>query len=239
MLERSYNRQPDQLRPVKFTCNYTKYAHGSVLAECGETKVIVTAFVESRVPRFLAETGSGWVTAEYSMLPGATQERSQRERQLKISGRTMEIQRLIGRSLRAAIDLNDLGERTITIDCDVIQADGGTRTTCINGGFVAMMSALTKLYENNFIPKIPVKEHVAAISAGIVKGEELLDLDYNEDSSADVDSNIVMTESGKIIEFQLTSEGEPINDITMFSLLQLGQKGIKEIVEIQKKTLFS
>jgi ribonuclease PH len=237
MLERSYNRKSEEIRPVKFTTNFTRYAHGSVLVECGETKIIVTAFVEDRVPRFLAETGRGWLTAEYSMIPGATHSRSQRERNNKIGGRTMEIQRLIGRSLRAAIDFDDLGERTITIDCDVIQADGGTRTACINGGFVAVYDALRKLFDSGVLKNVPIKEHVGAISAGIVKNEELLDLDYSEDSSADVDSNIVMTESEKIIEFQCTSEGEPIDDISMISLLQLGKKGIQEIITLQKQAL--
>lgn len=236
MLERSYNRQTDEKRPVKFTRNFTKHAHGSVLVECGDTKVIVTAFVEERIPRFLYDTGSGWLTAEYSMLPGSTTTRTQRER-TKVSGRTQEIQRLIGRSLRAAVNLDDIGERTITVDCDVIQADGGTRTASINGGFIAVYDALTKLKEEGKIPNIPIKEHVGAISVGVLKNVELLDLDYKEDSSADVDSNIVLTETNKIIEFQCTSEGEPIEDIKMFSLLQLGQKGIKEIIELQKQIL--
>lgn len=236
MIERSYNRKTDETRPITFTRGFTKFPQGSVLVECGETKAIVTATIESRVPKFLQETGSGWLTAEYSMLPGATQERNPRER-IKVSGRSMEIQRLIGRCLRSAIDLDDLGDITITIDCDVIQADGGTRTACINGGFVALYDALRFLYNKGSLPAIPLKEPVAAISAGIYKGFELLDLDYNEDSNADVDANVVMTESGKIIEFQCTSEGKPIDEITMLSLLQLGHKGIKEIIQLQKQVL--
>lgn len=236
MIERSYKRSTDEKRPIKFTRNFTKYAHGSVLIECGETKVIVTAFVEDKVPRFLADTGSGWLTAEYSMLPGATQDRSQRER-TKLSGRTQEIQRLIGRSLRAALDLNALGERTITVDCDVIQADGGTRTACINGGFIAIYDALKSLKDAGVLPAIPIKEPIAAISVGVVNGYELLDLDYNEDSKADVDANAVINASGDVIEFQLTSEGTPISQITLMSLVQLASQGIHEIIEVQKERL--
>lgn len=236
MLERSYKRTPDQIRPVKFTRQFTKYAHGSVLVESGETKAIVTAFIEDRVPRFLADSGSGWITAEYSMLPGATQDRSNRDR-LKVPGRTLEIQRLIGRSIRAAVDLQALGEKTITIDCDVIQADGGTRTACINGAFTAVYDALRTLQDQGVIQSIPIKEPIGAISVGIVDDMELLDLDYSEDSRAEVDSNVILTESGKVIEFQLTSEGEPIEQITMMSLLQLANQGISEIINIQKEQL--
>ena len=236
MIERSFNRKVDQLRPIKFTTNYIKNTAGSVLVECGDTKVIVTATIEDRIPKFITETNSGWITAEYSMLPGATIPRSQRERN-KVSGRTMEIQRLIGRSLRAIVDLDKLGEITITIDCDVIQADGGTRTTSINGAYIALYLALKKLYNNSIIKSIPITEPLAAISVGIVNGYELLDLDYQEDSNADVDSNIVITESGKIIEVQCTSEKTPISEITFLSLLQLGKQGIQEVIQLQKQAL--
>lgn len=236
MLERSYNRGADEIRPIKFTRHFTKYAQGSVLVESGETKAIVTAFVEDRVPRFMADSGNGWITAEYSMLPGATHERSSRDR-LKVPGRTLEIQRLIGRSIRAAVDLEALGEKTITIDCDVIQADGGTRTACINGAFMAVYDALNTLKQQGVIQNIPIKEPIAAISVGIVNQYEFLDLDYSEDSKADVDANVVLTESGKVVEFQLTSEGEPIEQITMMSLLQLANQGISDIIKIQKDLL--
>lgn len=237
MADRNENRSADQLRPIKFTRNFTKYASGSVLVECGNTKVIVTASVENKVPRFMQDSGRGWLTAEYSLLPGSTHTRAQRERGTLISGRTQEIQRLIGRSLRAAIDLNKLGERTITIDADVIQADGGTRTASISGAFVAMHDALSKLKEAGEISELPIIEPIAAISIGISKGEVLLDLDYSEDSTADVDANLVMTESGKIIEFQSTSEGEAFTKQQLFELVEMGEKGIKEIVKIQKEAL--
>ena len=236
MIERSYNRPPEKTRPIKFTRNFTKHADGSVLVECGETKVIVTAFIENRTPRFLADTGQGWLTAEYSMLPGATQIRSQRERN-KTNSRNLEIQRLIGRCLRAAVDLDDLGERTITIDCDVIQADGGTRTACVNGAFIAIYDALKKLVDKGILPSMPIKNHIAAISVGVCDGYELLDLDYSEDSKADVDANVILTETGDVVEFQLTSEGKPISQITMMSLVQLANEGIQEIIKIQKETL--
>lgn len=236
MQERSFNRKSDEKRPIKFIRNYIKYSPGSVYVECGDTKIIVTATIEEKVPKFLADTGSGWVTAEYSMLPGATQLRTQRER-TKISGRTMEIQRLIGRSLRACVDKDDMGEVSITIDCDVIQADGGTRTASINGGFIALYDAFRSLKEAGKIPEIPIIEPIAAISVGMFQGEKLLDLDYSEDSNADLDANIIMTESGKIIEFQCTAEGNPISEETLIELLRLGYKGIKEIVQIQKEVL--
>ncbi|MEW5820518.1 MAG: ribonuclease PH [Cyanobacteriota bacterium] len=236
MIERSYKRDPDELRPIKFTRNFTKYAQGSVLVEFGETKVLVTAFIEEKTPKFLHDSNQGWITAEYSMLPGATQERTQRER-FKVSGRTQEIQRLIGRAIRAAVDLEKLGERTITIDCDVIQADGGTRTASINGAFIAVYDALKSLKDNKVIQEIPIKEPIAAISVGIVDGYELLDLDYKEDSRADVDANAVLTASGDVIEFQLTSEGKPISQITLMSLLQLANQGIKNIIEMEQNKL--
>jgi len=237
MSNRSGNRKTDELRPVKFIRNFTKHAGGSVLAEFGDTKVIVTASVEDRVPRFLVDSGKGWLTAEYSLLPGSTHTRVQRERGTIISGRTQEIQRLIGRSLRAAVNLNAIGERTITIDADVIQADGGTRTASISGAFIALYDALAKLKEQNIIKNIPIIEPVAAISVGIIKGEIMLDLDYSEDSSADVDSNLVMTESGKIIEFQSTAEGQAFSRQDLLKLLETGEKGIREIIAVQKNML--
>jgi ribonuclease PH len=237
MTTRSENRKNDQLREIKFTRNYTKHAGGSVLTEFGDTKVIVTATIEEKVPRWLIDSGKGWLTAEYSLLPGSTHTRVQRERGSNISGRTQEIQRLIGRSLRAAVDLDSLGERTITIDADVIQADGGTRTASISGAFIALYDALLKLKEKNYITQIPIIEPVAAISVGISKGQILLDLDYSEDSAADVDANLIMTESGKIIEFQSTAEGSAFSRTDLMKLLDLGEKGIKDIIKVQKNTL--
>jgi ribonuclease PH len=239
MVIRKENRKNNELRDIKFARNFTKYADGSVLVEFGDTKVIVTAIVEERVPRFLVDSGRGWLTAEYSLLPGSAQSRIMRDRGTLISGRTQEIQRLIGRSLRAAVDLKAIGERTITIDADVIQADGGTRTASISGAYVALHDALNKLKEKKLIETIPIIEPVAAISVGMVNGEFLLDLDYDEDSSADVDSNIVMTLSGKIIEFQTTSEGKPFDKNEIGQFLELGEKGIQEIIKLQEEALTS
>lgn len=237
MANRKDNRKSDELRPIKFTRSYTKYADGSVLVECGDTKVIVTANVEEKVPRFLIDKGTGWLTAEYSLLPGSTHTRVSRDRGTMISGRTQEIQRLIGRSLRAAIDLSRIGERTITIDADVIQADGGTRTASISGAFVALYDAVLKLKEKDLISEIPIIEPVAAISSGIIKDEVLLDLDYSEDSTAQVDSNLIMTESGKIVEFGSTAEGKAYDKKDLLKLLEVGEKGIKEIIQIQRQSL--
>lgn len=237
MTIRKDNRNADELRQIKFTRNFTKHADGSVLVEFGDTKVITTATIEDRVPRFLMDTGNGWLTAEYSLLPGSTHTRVSRERGTLMSGRTQEIQRLIGRSLRAAVDLTKIGERTITIDADVIQADGGTRTASISGGFVALYDALLKLKERGEIKEIPVIEPVAAISAGICKGEILLDLDYPEDSSAEADANLVMTASGKIIEFQSTAENKAFNRQDLLKLLETGEKGIMEIIQKQRQIL--
>jgi len=234
MAIRKDNRKADELRKVSFTRNFTKYADGSVLVEFGDTKVIVTAIIENKVPKFLIDSGRGWLTAEYSLLPGSAQGRIIRDRGSLLSGRTQEIQRLIGRALRSAVDLTKIGERTITIDADVIQADGGTRTASISGAYVALYDALLKLQERGDIQQIPIIEPIAAISVGIVKGEVLLDLDYSEDSSADVDANIIMTESGKIIEFQSTSEKEPFSRDEMLKMLEFGEKGIREIIDIQK-----
>ena len=234
---RKDNRGFEELRPIKFTRNFTKHADGSVLVEFGDTKVIVTATVENKVPRFLHDSGKGWLTAEYALLPGSTHTRVNRDRGNIISGRTQEIQRLIGRSLRTCVDLTKIGERTITIDADVIQADGGTRTASISGGFVALYDALSKLKDSGAIKEIPIIESVAAVSVGIFKGQIMLDVDYSEDSCADADANIVMTETGKILEFQTTSEEAPFSREDMFKILDLGEKGIKEIVKIQKQTL--
>ncbi len=222
------NRKNNETREIKFTRNYTKHAMGSVLAEFGDTKVIVTASVEHGKPKWM-EDDRGWVTAEYSLLPASTNTRCQRER-TKISGRTQEIQRLIGRSLRACVDLNKMKDLTITIDADVIQADGGTRTASICGGFVALSDAVEKLIKEGVLAENPIIEPIAAISAGIIDGEVRLDLDYQEDSHAQVDSNVVLTKSGKIIEFQTTAEGEPYNYDDMLKIFEVAKKGIQEII---------
>lgn len=228
-------RESDQLRSVKITRNFTKYAEGSVLIEMGETKVICTASVEERVPHFRKGSGSGWVTAEYSMLPRATQERRHRER--GGGGRTAEIQRLVGRSLRAVTDLDALGERTIVIDTDVIQADGGTRTAAITGAFVALHDACTMLLQNGVATKNPLREFVAAISVGIMGGEKMLDLSYAEDFAADVDMNVVMTESGKIVEIQGTAEKTPFSKKDLDELVALAAKGTAELIKRQQRSL--
>ncbi len=222
------NRKNNETREIKFTRNYTKHAMGSVLAEFGDTKVIVTASVEHGKPKWM-EDDRGWVTAEYSLLPASTNTRCQRER-TKVSGRTQEIQRLIGRSLRACVDLNKMKDLTITIDADVIQADGGTRTASICGGFVALSDAVEKLIKEGVLAENPIIEPIAAISAGIIDGEVRLDLDYQEDSHAQVDSNVVLTKSGKIIEFQTTAEGEPYDYNDMLKIFEVAKKGIQEII---------
>ena len=224
------NRKNDETREIKFTHNYTKHAPGSVLAEFGDTKVIVTASVERTKPKWMEKDDPrGWVTAEYSLLPASTNTRCQRER-TKISGRTQEIQRLIGRSLRACVDLTKMPDLTVTIDADVIQADGGTRTASICGGFVALKDAVEKLLKEGALAENPITEPIAAISAGIIDGEVRLDLNYEEDSHAQVDSNVVLTKSGKIIEFQTTAEGEPYNYEQMLQIFQIAKKGIDEII---------
>ncbi|MEB3100415.1 ribonuclease PH [Ferviditalea candida] len=231
-------RQPDGLRPVKITTNYNKYAEGSVLIEVGDTKVICTATVEERVPPFMKGQGKGWITAEYSMLPRATQVRNQREANKgKLGGRTMEIQRLIGRALRSVVDLIALGERTITLDCDVIQADGGTRTTSITGSFVALAVALNKLVDAKLLGSIPLTDFLASVSVGVVEGQPLLDLCYDEDSRAKVDMNVVMTGSGKYVEIQGTGEDSPFSKDELDSLLSLSESGIRSLIEIQKSVL--
>jgi ribonuclease PH len=238
MLIRLNDRKNNELRPIKFTRNFTKHADGSVLVEFGDTKVITTAIIEEKVPRWMSDKeAQGWLTAEYSLIPSSTHTRVGRDRGIKMSGRTQEIQRLIGRSLRAAVDLSKLGPRTITIDADVIQADGGTRTASISGAFIALHDACRKLQEKGLVVESPIIEHVAAISAGIYNGKVILDLDYSEDSTAEVDSNIVMTESGKLVEFQATAEGKPFAKEQMFEMLEVAELGIKHIIQQQKESL--
>jgi ribonuclease PH len=232
---RSDKRPANELRATTLTPNYLVHAEGSVLIEAGQTKVICTASVEDRVPPFLRNSGKGWVTAEYGMLPRATSTRMQREASAgKVGGRTQEIQRLIGRSLRSVTNLPALGERTIWVDCDVIQADGGTRTASITGAFVALALALEKLRDKSVIGSIPLIDYVAAISVGIVDGEPLLDLAYDDDSRAEVDMNIVKTGSGQFIEVQGTAEGLPFGRDSLNTLLDLADHGIKQLVEKQK-----
>src|SRR5579862_8738777 len=232
---RSDTRPPDQLRPITITPHYLEHAEGSVLIEAGRTRVICTASVEDRVPAFLRNTGKGWVTAEYGMLPRATNTRMQREAtQGKVGGRTQEIQRLIGRSLRAVTNLQAIGERTVWIDCDVIQADGGTRTASITGAFVALALALGKLRERDVIRSIPLTSYVAATSVGIVDGEALLDLAYEDDSRAEVDMNIVKTGDGRFIEVQGTAEAIPFGRDALLMLLDLADRGISQLVEKQR-----
>lgn len=235
---RPSKRANDQLRDITFTRNFTRHAEGSVLVAFGDTKVICTASIEDRVPPFLKGKGSGWVTAEYSMLPRATNTRSRREVTAgKQSGRSQEIQRLIGRSLRAIIDLEALGEKTITIDCDVIQADGGTRTASISGAYVALCDAVNKLIQSKSLKKNPLHGQVAAISVGIYNGESVLDLDYAEDSNAETDMNVVMNEAGGFIEVQGTAEGHAFREDELQSMLALARKGIMEIVDAQNAAL--
>jgi ribonuclease PH len=230
MYYRSDNRSPDQLRPVKITPEFITTAEGSVLIEVGNTRVICTASIEETVPQFMRNTGKGWISSEYSMLPRSTLTRTPREvSKGRQSGRTHEIQRLIGRSLRAVADLGKLGERTIWIDCDVIQADGGTRTASITGAFVALNLALHKLVEAGTLPSVPLKDSVAAISVGIVDGEILLDLCYEEDSRADVDMNFVMTGTGKMVEVQATAEHQVFDDAQLGKMLVLAKKGVQEL----------
>lgn len=231
-------RAENQLRPIKITRNYTRYAEGSVLVEFGHTKVLCTASIDNSVPRFLKGQGQGWVTAEYGMLPRSTHTRSDREAARgKQSGRTQEIQRLIGRSLRAMVDLKKLGENTITIDCDVIQADGGTRTASITGAAVALIDAMNVLLEKKKIKNDPLKGLVAAVSVGIHNGEALLDLNYDEDSTCETDLNVVMTQSGEFIEIQGTAEEKPFTREQANQMLALAEEGIKQLVEKQQKAL--
>ena len=237
---RPSQRQPDQLRTVKITRNFTRHAEGSVLIEMGDTRVLCTASVEESLPPFLRGKGQGWVTAEYGMLPRATHTRSSREAAKgKQTGRTQEIQRLIGRSLRAVTDLKALGERQITLDCDVLQADGGTRCASITGAWVALYEACEKLVTAGKLPANPVRDHVAAISVGIYKGAPVLDLDYPEDSDCDTDMNVVMTGNGGIVEIQGTAEGEPFSREQMSVLVDLATLGIRQLTAAQQSALAS
>ena len=235
---RPSQRQPDQLRTVKITRNFTRHAEGSVLIEMGDTRVLCTASVEESLPPFLRGKGQGWVTAEYGMLPRATHTRSSREAAKgKQTGRTQEIQRLIGRSLRAVTDLKALGERQITLDCDVLQADGGTRCASITGAWVALYEACEGLVKAGKLPANPVRDHVAAISVGIYKGAPVLDLDYPEDSDCDTDMNVVMTGNGGIVEIQGTAEGEPFTREQMSVLVDLATMGIRQLAAAQESAL--
>lgn len=231
---RPSGREPDQMRPVIFTPNFTKHAEGSVLAEFGDTRVLCTASVESRVPPWMRGAGHGWVTGEYGMLPRSTHSRSAREAARgKQGGRTLEIQRLIGRSLRAATDLDALGERTVTLDCDVLQADGGTRTAAISGAYVALLIAMQKLCKDRQLKTNPVHGQIAAVSVGIYKGVLVLDLDYEEDSQAETDMNVVMNEAGRFVEVQGTAEGHAFTREELDTLLELASAGVSEIIEAQ------
>lgn len=231
-------RRNDQTRNIKITRNYTKYAEGSVLIETGDTKVICTASIEDKVPPFLKGKGEGWITCEYNMIPRATQVRKVRDiNRGKIDGRTMEIQRLIGRALRSVVDFKAIGEKTIWIDCDVIQADGGTRTASISGAFVALVDAVNKLHKTSPFTVYPVRAFVSAISVGIVDNIKMLDLCYEEDSRAKVDMNIVMTDSGEFIEIQGTGEESPFSRNDLNELLALSEKGIKHMIQVQKESL--
>ena len=235
---RPSGRAPDELRTVQFIPNYTKYAAGSVLAEFGGTRVLCTASVENRVPPWMRGNGRGWVTGEYGMLPGSTHTRSAREAARgKQSGRTQEIQRLIGRSLRAATDLEALGERTVTLDCDVLQADGGTRTAAISGAYVALVLAVHDLSARKEIKKNPVHGHIAAVSVGIYQGTPVLDLDYDEDSAAETDMNVVMNDAGRFIEVQGTAEGHAFSREEFDAMVELAGKGIAEIIEQQNAVI--
>jgi ribonuclease PH len=235
---RPSGRNPDQMRAVSFTRGFTKHAEGSCLVKFGETHVLVTASLDEKVPPWLKGQGKGWVTAEYGMLPRATHERTRREAAAgKQSGRTQEIQRLIGRSMRAVVDLKLLGEKQITLDCDVLQADGGTRTAAITGSWIALHDCLKWMEARSMFSKWPLKDHVAAISCGITTGKAVLDLDYMEDSSAETDANFVITGSGGIVEVQGTAEGEPFSQNMLMQLLSLAQKGVGELVTMQKQAI--
>jgi ribonuclease PH len=235
---RPSKRQPDELRNIRITRRYTRHAEGAVLIEAGDTKVLCTVSVDDKVPPFLKGKGQGWLTAEYGMLPRATNTRSDREAARgKQSGRTQEIQRLIGRALRSVVDLNALGERTLQIDCDVLQADGGTRTASITGAFVAVHDAISHLLDQQLLAASPVRDFVAAVSVGMYQGVPVLDLDYPEDYACDTDMNVVMTGNGGIIEVQGTAEGAPFSRVEMNALLDLAQKGIQQLIAFQKAAL--
>ena len=233
-------RAADQLRPVKIELGVNVHAEGSCLIEMGRTRVWITASVEDRVPMHRRGSGQGWITAEYSMLPRATHDRGTREAiQGRLGGRTHEIQRLIGRSLRAAVEMKAIGERTITLDCDVLQADGGTRTASITGAFIALYVALRRMKDARMIDRIPVRQHLAAVSCGVVDGTPVLDLDYSEDFQASTDLNCVMTEDGRLVELQATAEGAPYTRAELDSMVALASKGIKELIVAQKRALAS
>ena len=235
---RPSKRQPDQLRDVRITRRYTRHAEGSVMIEFGDTRVLCTASLEDKVPPFLKGKGQGWLTAEYGMLPRSTNTRMNREAARgKQSGRTQEIQRLIGRALRAVVDLNKIGERTLQLDCDVIQADGGTRTASITGAFVAVHDAIGFLLEKKLIAVSPLLNHVAAVSVGVYQGTPVLDLDYDEDSACDTDMNVVMTGSGGLVEVQGTAEGHPFSRAELNEMLDLAHKGIQQLIAAQKAAL--
>jgi ribonuclease PH len=235
---RPSGRALDQLREINLTCGYTKHAEGSVLIEFGDTRVLCNASVENRIPRFLKGSGGGWITAEYGMLPRSTHERMGREASRgKQGGRTLEIQRLIGRSLRAAVRLDALGERTITIDCDVLQADGGTRTASITGGFVALSLAVNKLLKDKQIKTNPIIGQIASVSVGIYQGAPVLDLDYDEDSNAETDMNVVMNDAGSFIELQGTAEGHAFNKDELDQMLDLARQGIQQLLQKQSAVL--
>jgi len=235
---RPSGRQPGELRPVRIQRRYTRHAEGSVLVEFGDTRVLCTASVEERVPAFLKESGRGWVSAEYGMLPRSTNTRTEREAARgRQTGRTQEIQRLIGRALRAVIDLSALGSRSIQVDCDVLQADGGTRTAAITGAFVAVHDALAWLQSRNLLAALPVRDFVAAVSVGIYQGVPVLDLDYVEDAACGTDMNVVMTGAGRFVELQGTAEGEPFSRAEVDALLALGEQGIGELIAHQRRAL--
>jgi ribonuclease PH len=234
---RSDGRLPDQLRPVTLTKGFAKFAEGSCLIEMGDTHMLVTATVEDRVPPFLKNTGKGWLTAEYSMLPRSGRQRNQRDSGKGPNGRSMEIQRLIGRAMRAVVDLEAMGERTITLDCDALRADGGTRTAAITAAYVATVQAMEWMIQQRMLSRILIAEPVAAISVGLVRRQELLDLNYDEDSIAATDMNVVMTESGKFVEIQGTAEAEPFSAETLAKMLSLAKKGILELIQLQKEAL--
>ncbi len=238
MAGRGDGRAVDELRPVEITRKYLEFAEGSVLVKCGSTFVICTATAEESVPSFMRGMGRGWITAEYSMLPRSSPQRIRRESTAgKVKGRTQEIQRLIGRSLRAVFDLEALGERTITVDCDVIQADGGTRTASVTGAYVAVMDTLAALKEKGLLDTIPVLDSVAGVSVGVVNGQAVLDLDYKEDSTAEVDMNIIMTGSGKFVEVQGTAESGAFSKEELDSIIALGTSGIVKLTEVQNRVL--
>ncbi|RMH31618.1 MAG: ribonuclease PH [Nitrospirae bacterium] len=235
---RSDGRQVNEIRPVKITRPFTKYAEGSVLIEMGDTKVICTASVEEKVPPFLRDKGQGWITAEYGMLPRSTHDRSAREASKgRQGGRTLEIQRLVGRTLRAVTDMTQMGERTVWIDCDVIQADGGTRTAAITGSFIALADAFGKLCADQILPHRPLKDYLAAISVGKVNGQILLDLAYDEDSLAEVDMNLVMTGQGRFVEIQGTAEQAPFDKTDLDAFLTLGWTGIQSLIKLQQELI--